>query len=174
MARRPPGSGITLRHLAEHTSGLPPVPPGTTNINPYKKFSDDRLRVLLAAGLDRLTTAPAGKREEYSNFGYAVLGGSPHGGRRPGLQRSCRHARPLSTRPATRSDDRAPAGTQPITRERVVRECSVTPWDMTGAILPAGGLWATPRTVARVLTGLVLDRTLGKLSLAGNEPDRCR
>lgn len=35
----------------------------------------------------------------------------------------------------------------------------------TGAVRSAGGLWATPRTPAPVLTGLVLDHALGEPGL---------
>ncbi|MFD3940832.1 hypothetical protein ACFWSF_37725 [Streptomyces sp. NPDC058611] len=37
---------------------------------------------------------------------------------------------------------------------------------MTGAILPAGGLWATPRAVARLVPALLIDRKLGDPALS--------
>ncbi|NUK08970.1 beta-lactamase family protein [Streptomyces lunaelactis] len=161
----PAGSGITLQHLAEHTSGLPRVPPGTTNINPYKRFSDDRLRVLLTAGLDRLTTAPAGEREEYSNFGYAVLGAAlTAASSQEYSDLVATHVLSPLGLPPEAMTAHPPEHRRSLASGWFGR--SVKPWDMTGAILPAGGLWATPRTVARVLTGLVLDRTLGEPSLS--------
>ncbi|MFD9396037.1 serine hydrolase domain-containing protein [Streptomyces sp. NPDC060000] len=160
----PPGTGITLRHLAEHTSGLPRLPPGTTRLDPYKKFTDARLHELLAS-LDRLVTVPAGEHEEYSNFGYAVLGAAltaatgheyddlvaVHVLAPLGLPRDAMHAQP-------------PERTRLLPTRGLGR--SARPWTMTGAILPAGGLWASPRTLSRVLTGLVLDRSLGEPALA--------
>ncbi|MFF4591049.1 serine hydrolase domain-containing protein [Streptomyces sp. NPDC001388] len=159
----PPGTGITLRHLAEHTSGLPRLPPGTTRLDPYRKFTDERLHDLLA-GLDRLVTVPAGEHEEYSNFGYAVLGAALtaatgqayddlvalHVLAPLGLARDAMTSRP-------------PRHTRLLPTGMLGR--SAKPWTMTGAILPAGGLWASPRTLARVLTGLVLDRSLGEPAL---------
>ncbi|MFI5961176.1 serine hydrolase [Streptomyces asoensis] len=35
------------------------------------------------------------------------------------------------------------------------------PWTMTGAILPAGGLWATPRAAADLVVRLLVERRLG-------------
>ncbi|MER5716943.1 serine hydrolase domain-containing protein [Streptomyces sp. NPDC002132] len=159
----PPGTGITLRHLAEHTSGLPRLPPGTSRLDPYKKFTDDRLQDLLA-GLDQLTVAPAGEREEYSNFGYAVLGAAL-------VSATGRTYEDLVTE-LVLSPLGLPPGAMsacPPQRSRLLPTGlfgrTMKPWTMTGAILPAGGLWATPRTVARVLTGLVHDRSLGEPGL---------
>lgn len=158
----PAGTGITLRHLARHTSGLPRLPPGTARFDPYRKFTGDRLRELLCS-LDRVVTGPVGE-EEYSNLGYAVLGaaltqaagpaycelvaehvlsplGLPHDAM---VVEPPRHSRSLPTRWHGRS---------------------AKPWTMKGAVLPAGGLWASPRTMATVLTGLVVDRVLGEPAL---------
>ncbi|WP_230195364.1 serine hydrolase domain-containing protein [Streptomyces coriariae] len=155
----PPGTGITLRHLAEHTSGLPRLPPGTSRRDPYRTFTDDRLRELLA-GLDLLTVAPAGQRQEYSNLGYAVLGaalaaasGQEYEELVAGLVLS-----PLGLPPHAMSAT-PPQHSRLLPTRWFGR--TVKPWTMTGAVLPAGGLWATPRTLARVLTALVLDRSLG-------------
>ncbi|MFE9862640.1 serine hydrolase domain-containing protein [Streptomyces sp. NPDC005506] len=38
----PPGSGITLRNLADHTSGLPRLPPGLTGHDPLPRPPDIR------------------------------------------------------------------------------------------------------------------------------------
>lgn len=43
----PPGSGITLRNLADHTSGLQRLPPGLTGPDPYAAFDEDALQALL-------------------------------------------------------------------------------------------------------------------------------
>ncbi|MBZ4319439.1 serine hydrolase domain-containing protein [Streptomyces huiliensis] len=155
-----PGTGITLRHLADHTSGLPRLPPGlTSRTDPYRPFTDEALRALLPR-LGALATAPPGERETYSNLGYAVLGAAlAAADSRPyadGLRE--RVLVPLGV-----ADDVAPR--PPAGRPRVVPKGPFgrpsRPWTMDGAILPAGGLWATPRAAARVLTGLVVDRVLG-------------
>lgn len=64
---------ITLRHLAQHTSGLPRMPDNMTGRaeDPYNSYSPEQLREALAAtGLD----TPVGSNSAYSNFGMAVLG----------------------------------------------------------------------------------------------------
>ncbi|MFE2583425.1 serine hydrolase domain-containing protein [Streptomyces sp. NPDC059378] len=159
----PPGTGVTLRHLAEHTSGLPRLPPGTSGRDPYRRFTDDRLRDLLA-GLDQIVVEPAGQREEYSNLGYAVLGAAlvAAAGQKYEELVADLVMSPLGLPPhamsATPPKDGRLLPTGWFGR-------TVKPWTMTGAIRPAGGLWATPRTLARVLTGLVLERSLGDPAL---------
>ena len=69
----PEGTGITLRRLAEHTSGLPRLPPGIGGRDPYAAFGAQALDAVVRQ-LDTLVTAPAGTAEEYSNLGYALLG----------------------------------------------------------------------------------------------------
>ncbi len=138
-----PASGITLRHLMEHTSGLPRTPPGTRGLSrdPYLAFTPQSLSESLT-GLDRLAVRPAGQREEYSNFGYAVLGAalaSAAGQTYPELLRS--HVLdPLGI--ADEVVVEPPAGRSLRARGRFGGRRSA--WTMSGAILPAGGLWATP------------------------------
>jgi serine-type D-Ala-D-Ala carboxypeptidase/endopeptidase len=69
-----PNSGITLRQLATHTSGLPRLAPNmdlstVDRANPYAGFGFERAE----EGL-RQTTAAAGAPWQYSNFGYHLLG----------------------------------------------------------------------------------------------------
>ncbi|MGW4085997.1 serine hydrolase domain-containing protein [Streptomyces sp. NPDC004822] len=159
----PAGTGITLRHLAGHTSGLPRVPPGLARFDPYRAFTEDRLRMLLA-GLDRLVVGPPGEREEYSNLGYAVLGAAlTAAAGRPYRELVAVHL----LAPLGLPDDAMvvvpPAHNRSLPTGLFGR--SAKPWTMSGAILPAGGLWASPRTMARVLTGLVVDRSLGEPAL---------
>ncbi|MBD0740913.1 serine hydrolase [Streptomyces sp. CBMA152] len=154
----PPGTGITLRHLAEHTSGLPRLPPGLRRFrDPYAPFDAPALDGLLRR-LDSLTTARPGEREEYSNFGYAVLGsalavagGAPY---EELLGRYVLAALGISDVTSTPPHDR-----RLVARGLFGRP--VTPWTMTGAILPAGGLWATSHSTARLVTSLLVERRLG-------------
>ncbi|MEH6375345.1 serine hydrolase domain-containing protein [Streptomyces sp. KLMMK] len=161
--RTPAGTGITLRHLQEHTSGLPRLPPalpGTTRSDPYRPFTDQALRELLAAGLGPLATAPPGEREEYSNLGYAVLGAALSAA--AGAPYADLLAAHVLDPLGVRSDvtPLPPPGRSLVPAGLFGRR--LRPWTMTGAILPAGGMWATPRAAARILTGLVVERVLGE------------
>lgn len=69
-----PNAGITLRELATHTSGLPPVAPGydlrqADRLNPWADFT----AAIAENGLRQATRAP-GRTWQYSNFGYQLLG----------------------------------------------------------------------------------------------------
>ena len=69
-----PNAGITLRELATHTSGLPPVAPGydlrqADRLNPWADFTAK----LAEDGLRQAERAPGGAWQ-YSNFGYQLLG----------------------------------------------------------------------------------------------------
>ncbi|OKH97394.1 serine hydrolase [Streptomyces sp. CB02923] len=158
----PRGTGITLRHLAEHTSGLPRLPPlRLPRRDPYRLFDAAALHSLVGR-LDRITTAAPGETEEYSNFGYAVLGAALAAAAGEPYERvvQSRVLDPLgieemTTRPP---DGRRMAGTGRWGRPR-------SPWTMTGAVLPAGGYWATPPAVAALVRGLLVDRVLGTPAL---------
>jgi CubicO group peptidase (beta-lactamase class C family) len=61
-------------HLANHTSGLPPLPDNfgaTELINPYKDYDEDKLLTYLKTA--KLTQKP-GTKHEYCNLGVGVLG----------------------------------------------------------------------------------------------------
>ncbi|MEU2432343.1 serine hydrolase domain-containing protein [Streptomyces sp. NPDC007861] len=160
LAEVPKGTAITLRHLAEHTSGLPRLPPGPSGPpdDPYAGFTEPALRASLRR-LDRLSTGRLGE-EEYSNFGYAVLG----------------HALTTATGRTFQElvDEHVllPLGLEagamtalpPEDRRLVPRNLLGRPrplWELTGPILPAGGLWTTCRTLADLVVGLLVDRRLG-------------
>ncbi|WP_318201801.1 serine hydrolase domain-containing protein [Streptomyces sp. SCL15-4] len=154
----PPGTGITLLHLARHTSGLPRLPPGLAGRDPYAAFGRAELERLVR-GLDTVAVRPPGE-EEYSNLGYAVLGAALAAAGRAGYEELLETyvLRPagvteVTARPAPGQRLTAP-GLWPGTRRR--------PWTMDGAILPAGGLWATPRAVAALVVALLVDRRLGE------------
>ncbi|WP_239501865.1 serine hydrolase domain-containing protein [Streptomyces qinglanensis] len=154
-----PASGISLRHLMEHTSGLPRLPPGLSGprSDPYRDFTPAALDQLLER-LDRLGGRQPGQ-EEYSNFGYAVLGaalaaaaGTPY----PELVRE--HVlEPLGL--ADEVTAAPPAGRTLRARTRTGAER--TPWTMDGAILPAGGMWGTPRALATLVRALLVEQVLG-------------
>lgn len=67
------GAGITLRHLATHTSGLPGVPDNLSlgSDDPYADFDRTRLGEFL--GRHQLRRPP-GQAFEYSNLGSGLLG----------------------------------------------------------------------------------------------------
>ncbi|MFF7258799.1 serine hydrolase domain-containing protein [Streptomyces sp. NPDC008159] len=156
----PGGTGITLRRLADHTSGLPRLPPGVphTRRDPYAAFTHEALRRTLAR-LDTLTVRPPGQDQEYSNFGYAVLGAAL----------TAATAAPFEE--LIRRHVLEPLGVEDVTADPPVERRLIAtgllgrarpPWTMSGAILPAGGLWASTRAVARITQALLLDRRLGE------------
>ncbi|MFF9349374.1 serine hydrolase domain-containing protein [Streptomyces sp. NPDC014734] len=157
-----PDTGITLRQLAEHTSGLPRLPPGLSRRDPYARFTPAALRELLPH-LGSIASRPAGQQEEYSNLGYAVLGAAlVAAAGKPYEELLSAHVLvPLdidevTASPAAESRLDAPG--------RFGR--SRAPWTMNGAILPAGGMWATPRALARLVPALLLERRLGAPALS--------
>lgn len=159
----PAGTGVTLRHLADHTSGLPRLPPDTGLFNPYKDFTQTRLDEFVGR-LDSLVTASPGEREEYSNLGYAVLGAALVSATGRSYQELVDdHVLAPLGLPASAVTARPPRDQCLLASSRLGR--SLKPWDLTGAILPAGGMWASTHTAARLLTGLLVDKILGEPAL---------
>ncbi|MGW4347180.1 serine hydrolase domain-containing protein [Streptomyces sp. NPDC004690] len=156
-----PETGISLRHLMEHTSGLPRLPPGRygPGWDPYAGFTGERLRDLVGR-LDQIAERPAGEREEYSNLGYALLGAALEeaAGQPYAELVSEQVLRPLGMADGV---THAPAADR-LLRARGRFGGERSSWTMNGAILPAGGMWATPRAVAALVTGLLVDRELGE------------
>jgi D-alanyl-D-alanine-carboxypeptidase/D-alanyl-D-alanine-endopeptidase len=153
-----PGTGITLLHLARHTSGLPRLPPGLhSRRDPYATFDRPALDRLLPR-LDTLATRPAGEAEEYSNLGYAVLGAALTAASGTTYDELVTEyvLRPLGITEMTSDPDPARRLPVPGRFGRPRR-----PWKMDGAILPAGGLWATPRAAADLVVRLLVERRLG-------------
>lgn len=71
------GRGITLEHLATHTSGLPRLPPGLLRValrswytNPYRDYGPDQV----LAAMNRTRRRPPGGKAHYSNFAVGLLG----------------------------------------------------------------------------------------------------
>ncbi|KOV59189.1 serine hydrolase domain-containing protein [Streptomyces sp. MMG1121] len=151
-----PGTGVTLRNLADHTSGLPRLPPGTGVRDPYAAFDLAALHRLLGR-LDRVAVRPPGQ-EEYSNLGYAVLGAALVAAAGTSYEEllAAHVLRPLEVDEVGVHPD---AGRRLLAPGLFGRDRR--PWTMDGAILPAGGLWATPRAVADLLVRLTVERRLG-------------
>ncbi|MFJ6996957.1 serine hydrolase domain-containing protein, partial [Streptomyces sp. NPDC003090] len=166
-----PACGITLRHLMDHTSGLPRLPPGIggASRDPYAPFTDQALAAMLPR-LDRLAAHPPGRHTAYSNFGYAVLGAAlvAAAGRPYGELLRAHVLEPLGV--AGEVTVAPPAGRSLRARGRFGR--TLAGWTMDGAILPAGGLWATPRALASVVSGLLVERRLGEPATAWQRADR--
>ncbi|MFE7649285.1 serine hydrolase domain-containing protein [Streptomyces phaeoluteigriseus] len=153
-----PRTGITLQHLARHTSGLPRLPPGrVSRRDPYAAFDRPALERLLSR-LDTLTKRSPGQEEEYSNLGYAVLGAALAAASGTTYEELVTEyvLRPLDLTEITANPhpDRCLLPPGLLGRSR-------RPWTMTGAILPAGGLWATPRATADLVVRLLVERRLG-------------
>lgn len=60
-------NAITIRHLLNHTSGLPSEPPG------FDGMKDQADADYIKAAFPSILAFPPGSRYEYSNFGYFVL-----------------------------------------------------------------------------------------------------
>ena len=153
-----PATGITLLHLARHTSGLPRLPPGRLpRRDPYAAFDRSALHALLPR-LGTLATRPPGREEEYSNFGYAVLGAALTAAAGATYEELVAEyvLRPLDLTEVTAR----PEGDRRLLAPGLLGGRR-RPWTMDGAILPAGGLWATPRAVADLVVRLLVERRLG-------------
>ncbi|MGW6603288.1 serine hydrolase domain-containing protein [Streptomyces sp. NPDC055036] len=158
----PTGTGITLRHLAEHTAALPRVPPRLRRFDPYAGFDAEALDTLVRS-LDSRTTGPPGGETEYSNLGYAVLGaalssaaGAPY--------EELLNEYVLEPLDLTEITPNPPQGRRLSERGFLGRP--LRPWAMNGAILPAGGMWATPRDTAHLVTRLLVEQRLGEPALS--------
>ena len=164
----PEGTGITLRHLAEHTSGLPRLPPGIGGRDPYAAFDAQALDAVVRR-LDTLVTAPAGTTDEYSNLGYALLGAALVAATHTPYEELL-HRHVLAPLGVTDVAADPPSGRR-LCRRGLFGQPE-RPWTMTGAILPAGGLWATPEATAALVTALLVDRRLGEPAPAWQKTGR--
>ncbi|MGX8280236.1 MULTISPECIES: serine hydrolase domain-containing protein [unclassified Streptomyces] len=154
----PAGTGITLRHLAEHTAALPRVPPRLRRSDPYVDFDAGSLDSVVR-NLGSFTTGTPGRKAEYSNLGYALLGAALASAARAPYEELL-HEHVLAPLDLTAITSNPPPDKQLSGRGFLGRR--LRPWTMNGAILPAGGLWATPRDTAHLLTKLLVERCLGE------------
>ncbi|BEL07251.1 hypothetical protein Q0Z83_054420 [Actinoplanes sichuanensis] len=136
----PAPAGITLRHLATHTSGLPRLPKGMllkallrpNTPDPYADCTAD----YLIANLSRIRPAPPGTRFRYSNLGAGLLGLAL--ARHTGLSYGDLVAREITT----------PLGLTgtgvggPVEPEHDAKLRPVQPWNMAD-LAGAGGLRST-------------------------------
>ncbi|MEU9608592.1 serine hydrolase domain-containing protein [Streptomyces sp. NPDC048057] len=161
LPEAPKKTGITLRQLAEHTSGLPRLPSNLTPKirDPYASFTYESLNEVVRT-LDQAGAGPTGT-VSYSNLGYCILGlALTTAADSPFQQLVDQHVlTPLGLEPGAMT-------AHPSKERRLVRRSLLgrprSTWSLSGPMLPAGGLWTTPRTAARVLVGLAVDRELGE------------
>lgn len=158
LLEAPRSTGITLAHLANHTSGLPRLPPGRlSRRDPYALFDGEALRGVMRQ-LGQITRYTPGTVEVYSNLGYMLLGAA--------LERAAKSpyddlVHKLVLDPLNITDMSAhPAKDQCIARNgRGLGH--PRRWTMDGPVLPAGGFWATPRALGQLVTGLLVESRLG-------------
>ncbi|TPQ20790.1 beta-lactamase family protein [Streptomyces sporangiiformans] len=151
----------TLRQLAEHTSGLsrlPKLPAHTDPRDPYAAFGAEEFIQVLHR-LDELTERPPGAATVYSNLGYAVLGAALEAAGKAQYE-DLVHRYVLA--PLVIDEITAHPAEDRVLTGRDWRGRPRAPWTMDGPILPAGGLWATPRAAAALVTALLVDRALGE------------
>lgn len=149
--------GITLRHLATHTSGLPRVPRDLIAgalAHPYRNgyagYGPERL--LLALATARVRHAP-GTRWHYSNFGVALLGAVlEHAAQAPYAELLTR--RVLVPLGLTGSTVGPRPGGPAATGRRADGRTVLPPSDLA-AFTPAGGVVATPADALTYAEALV-------------------
>lgn len=154
-------AGITVRQLAEHTSGLRRLPPGARrwSRDPYAHVDDGRMASFVA-DLGRHTVAVPGSRAEYSNLGYAVLGAvlAEVAGTSWAEAVVTRVPQPLDLPDRVVLVDDVPADQRIDPLDR--RGRPVDPWTMA-AMAPAGGLWTTARALGAYTRAVVVDEIFG-------------
>ncbi|MEU8657175.1 serine hydrolase domain-containing protein [Actinoplanes philippinensis] len=142
----PAPAGITLRHLATHTSGLPRLPKGMllkallrpNTPDPYAHCTAD----FLIANLSRIRPAPPGSRFRYSNLGAGLLGLALS--RHTGLSYGDLVTREVGT-PLGLSSTGAGG---PVAPEHDAKRRPAGPWDLAD-LAGAGGLRSTAADLVR-------------------------
>ena len=155
------GQPILLRHLVNHTSGLPALPSrltaaGVDPADPYARLDEEQL--LASLGDVRLAAAP-GSASEYSNFASMLL--SYAVARRAGsdLESLLRERlfAPLGMDGAYIT--RHPEGVRPAAGHTPNREATPA-WTFAGDLAGAGGVRATLEDMVRYLQGNLGQRTV--------------
>lgn len=142
----PAPAGITLRHLATHTSGLPRLPKGMllkallrpNTPDPYAHCTAD----YLIANLARIRPATPGTRFRYSNLGVGLLGLALS--RHTGLSYGDLVAREIST-PLSLTGTGIGG---PVVPEYDARCRPTAPWNLVD-LVGAGGLRSTATDLIR-------------------------
>ncbi|MFF5103457.1 serine hydrolase domain-containing protein [Streptomyces sp. NPDC000134] len=168
----PGGHRTTVRHLLNHTSGVPDYR-RTLPMPPTQEFLADRLRTWTAAELTRRAVAgpptfePPGSEYAYSNTGYALLGQIVEKvtGRSYGEEIERRIIRPLGLRgtslPGTspRIQGPHPHGYVPVRQDSGTRLVDFT--EMNPSVMGASGeMISTTRDLDRFMAALLGGRLL--------------
>jgi CubicO group peptidase (beta-lactamase class C family) len=147
MPRSASGSRFTLRHLAEHRSGLPRLPDNMLSadpMNPYADYTPALLDAFLSAYA--LSVEP-GTKLEYSNIGYGLLGAllAEKAGVDYASLVSARLAGPLGM---TRT---AVAWTGPMAKGHILGGDPASNWDLN-ALAGAGALKSTANDLLKFVS----------------------
>lgn len=162
---------ISLRHLVEHTSGLPRLPPGVQvwRRDPYARV-DEHSFAGIVHGLPRHVRAAPGEKVDYSNFGYGVLGAALAAA--VGLP-WIEAVRTLVVRPLDLGEDVVLAADVPPERRLDALDRRGRPRDTwtLGPLAPAGGLWTTPRALGVYTRKVLLEEVWGPQPLGWQHTD---
>lgn len=166
-----PGPVPTLRHLVEHTSGLPRLPPGVRwwRRDPYARIDEAAFAHLAHALPDHVRSTP-GAAEEYSNFGYAVLGAALAAAAGEPWSEAVRSrvVEPLDLPDAVLLTHDVPTPRRLVALDRLGRPRAT--WTL-GPFAPAGGLWTTPRALGELARQVLLGDAWGTRPLGWQHTD---
>lgn len=141
---------ITIRHLAVHSAGLPPLPPGLADAppaDPFARYDEDALYRDL--GRTQLAFVP-GSRILYSNYGTGLLGVAL--GRKSGAgYRKAVEARVLAPLELHETYFTVPAAAAPRRVVGTDEELAAVPHWTWDALAPAGALSSTARDLLKLL-----------------------
>jgi len=149
-----PETVITLKQLANHTSGMPRVPSNmmlyavTHPNNPYKEYSPEKLRTYLT---DKLTLdEDPGTKYAYSNLGAGLLGYTMTQAYDQSYEALLREKITVpfgmqqTTTDITQVEDQIISGLKP-------NGSAAQHWEFTDALIGAGGILSTARDLTRFL-----------------------
>lgn len=162
---------ITLRHLAEHTSGLPRLPPGVHvwRSDPYKRIDQSKFAEILH-GLPRFVRGEPGRDVAYSNFGYGLLGAALASASGLSWIEAIQSyvVKPLDLDERVVTKDNVPKDRRLVAVDRKGRPRDT--WTL-GPLEPAGGLWTTPRALADYTCKVLIDRVFGAIPIGWRATD---